>query len=123
MSHTLKTILKSMDWNAKIADDEVQEIPLELKEKLIGTYDDFLYGQEMETKIIEKNNRLYVESPILEHFKGKNDNELVYLKNGLFKIIDYPNLLKFNFIDGKLNSVILIRDNLNSEIQVIKKGK
>lgn len=123
MSHTLKTILKSMDWNGKIADDEVQEMPLSLKEKLIGTYDDFLYGQEMETKIIEKNNRLYVESQILDHFKGKNDNELVYLKNGLFKIVDYPNLLKFNFIDGKLNSVILMRGNLNSQVKITHKEK
>ncbi|MNY43366.1 hypothetical protein D3C86_1783180 [compost metagenome] len=77
----------------------------------------------METKIVEKNNRLYVESPILEHFKGKNDNELVYLKNGLFKIIDYPNLLQFEFINGKLNSVILTRDNLNTKIQLVNNEK
>jgi CubicO group peptidase (beta-lactamase class C family) len=120
MNYTRNKILKLMDWN-KTSNDEIQEIPLSLKEKLIGTYDDFLYAQKMETKIVEKNNRLYVESPILEHFKGKNDNELVYLKNGLFKIIDYPNLLKFDFSNGKLNSVVLIRDNLNSEVQIIDK--
>lgn len=115
MNHTRNKILTVMNWN-KTSNDDIQEIPLSLKEKLIGTYDDFLYGQKMETKIVEKNNRLYVESPILEHFKGKNDNELVYLKNGSFKIIDYPNLLKFDFSDGKLNSVILTRGDLNTKI-------
>jgi CubicO group peptidase (beta-lactamase class C family) len=122
MNNTRNKILAVMNWN-KASNDDIQEIPLSLKEKLIGTYDDFLYGQKMETKIIEKNNRLYVESPILEHFKGKNDNELVYLKNGLFKIIDYPNLLKFDFSDGKINSVTLIRDNMNTKIQLINNKK
>ncbi|WP_165929431.1 beta-lactamase family protein [Flavobacterium rhamnosiphilum] len=122
MNYTRNKILAVMNWN-KTSNDDIQEIPLSLKEKLIGTYDDFLYGQKMETKIVEKNNRLYVESPILEHFKGKNDNELVYLKNGSFKIIDYPNLLKFDFSAGKPNSVILTRDNLNTKIQLIDKVK
>nr|WP_314837941.1 serine hydrolase domain-containing protein [uncultured Flavobacterium sp.] len=118
MNYTRNKILKVMDWN-KASTDDIQEIPASLKEKLIGTYDDFLYGQGMETKIVEKNNRLYVESPILEHFKGKNDNELVYLKNGLFRIIDYPNLLQFEFDQGKPNAVILTRDNLSNKVQLI----
>jgi hypothetical protein len=108
-----------MDWKGKTFNDDIQEIPSTLKEKLIGTYDDFLYGQGVETKIVEKNNRLYVESLLLEHFKGKNDNELVYLKNGLFRIIDYPNLLQFEFDQGKLKAVILTRDHLNSKVQIL----
>jgi CubicO group peptidase (beta-lactamase class C family) len=123
MNQTQRKILTLMDWNKKTPNEDIQEIPLSLKEKLIGTYDDFLYGQKMETKIVEKNNRLYVESPLLEHFKGKNDNELLYLKNGSFKIVDYPNLLKFHFSDGKLNSVVLIRNNMNTEIQLSDKEK
>ena len=111
-----------MNWNNKTS-DEVQEMPLSLKEKLIGTYDDFIYGQGVETKIVERNNRLYVESMLLDHFKGKNDNELVYLKNGLFKIIDYPNLLQFDFNDGKATSVKLIRENMDIEIEGIRKEK
>lgn len=123
MTQTQRKILALMDWNSKTTAQAVQEIPLNLKEKLIGTYNDFLYGQQAETKIVERNNRLYVESPILEHFKGKNDNELVYLKNGSFKIIDYPNLLKFDFSDGKLNSVTLTRDKLHTKIEIINKAK
>lgn len=120
MNHTRVKILALMDWN-KTANEDVQEIPLNLKEQLIGTYNDFLYGLGMEPKIVEKNNRLYVESPFLDFFKGKNDNELVYLKNGLFKIVDYPNLLKFDFSNGKINSVTLIRGALKTEVQITKK--
>jgi hypothetical protein len=43
---------------------------------------------------------------------------MVYLKNGIFKIIDYPNFLTFNIKDEKPNSVILKRDNLSVEIQL-----
>lgn len=118
MNYTRNKILKVMDWN-KVSNDDIQEMPASLKEKLIGTYDDFLYGQGVETKIVEKNNRLYVQSLLLEHFKGKNDNELVYLKNGLFRIIDYPNLLQFEFNNDKPNAVLLTRDNMNIKIPLI----
>ncbi|WP_310555866.1 serine hydrolase domain-containing protein [Flavobacterium sp.] len=116
-------LLTLMDWENKLPKKELQEIPLNIKNMLIGTYEDFLFGQGMETKIVEKNNRLYIESPFYELYKGKNDIELLCLKNGLFKIIDYPNLLKFNFSDGKLQSVILIRDKLKTNIQLISKKK
>ncbi|MEA9413255.1 serine hydrolase domain-containing protein [Flavobacterium sp. PL02] len=123
MGQTQRKLLTLMNWNGKTSNEEIQEMPSSLKEKLIGTYDDFLYAQGVETKIVEKNNRLYVESMLLDHFKGKNDNELVYLKNGLFKIIDYPNLLKLDFSDGKLSSVTLVRGNMNTKVEKIYKGK
>jgi len=123
MSQTQRKILTVMDWNKERPNEENQEMPASLKEMLIGTYDDFLYGQGMETKIVERNNRLYVESLLLEHFKGKNEHELLYLKNGLFKIVDYPNLIKFDFSNGKLNSAILTRDTLEVKIQIINKGR
>ncbi|WP_048506395.1 serine hydrolase domain-containing protein [Chryseobacterium angstadtii] len=118
-----RKILKIMNWNGKESDEKSQEMPLALKEKLIGTYDDFLYGLGMETKIVERDNRLYVESELLSHFKGKNDNELVYLKDGWFRITDYPNLLKFDFSNGKPNSVILKRDHLTAEASMVQKVK
>jgi CubicO group peptidase (beta-lactamase class C family) len=123
MAHTQKTILKLMNWNNETTTESIQEMRLALKEKLVGTYDDFLYGQGVETTIVERNNRLYVESMLLEHFKGKNDNELVYLKNGLFKIIDYPNLLQFEFIDGKATAVNLMRGDMNTKIELTRKEK
>ncbi|NRF40690.1 serine hydrolase [Pedobacter foliorum] len=123
MTQTQRKILTVMDWNKEKPSEEIQEIPASVKEKLIGTYDDFLYGQGMKTKIVEKNNRLYVESELLEHFKGKNDQELVYLKNGSFKLVDYPNLLKFDFSNGKVNSVTLTRDKLETKVLIINKGK
>jgi len=122
MGATQKTILSVMNWEGKTMNEKTQEIPASLKKQLIGTYDDFLFAQGMETKIIEKNNRLYVESELLDHFKGKNDNELVYLKNGLFKITDYPNLLKFDFKDGKASSVTLKRDDLTATVSMATKA-
>jgi hypothetical protein len=112
-----------MDWKGKMLTEDIQQIPKALKEKLVGTYDDFLYSQGVETKIIEKNNRLYVESMLVEHFKGKNDAELIYLKNGLFRIIDYPNLLQFEFDQGKPSVVILTRDNLTSKVPLMRSEK
>jgi CubicO group peptidase (beta-lactamase class C family) len=122
---TLTKLLNIMNWEKEltIVEKNVQEIPLNLREKLVGTYNDFLHGVGMSPKILEKNNRLYVESRIFEHFKGKNENELIYLKNGLFKVVDYPNLLKFNFKGGEPTSVILIRDNINTEIEIIRTKK
>ena len=122
MNQTRRKVLTLMNWN-KTTNEDTQEIPLSIKKQLIGTYDDFLYGQGMETKIVEKNNRLYVESQLLDFFKGKSDNELLYLKNGLFKIVDYPNLLKLDFSNGKLNSVTLQRDTLKTKILVGNKDK
>lgn len=123
MGATQKTILSVMNWEGKTMNEKTQEIPASLKNQLIGTYDDFLFAQGMETKIVEKNNRLYVESELLDHFKGKNDNELVYLKNGLFKITDYPNLLKFDFKDGKASFVTLKRDDLTATVSTTVKVK
>ncbi|MCI3937226.1 beta-lactamase family protein [Chryseobacterium aahli] len=114
-------LLTLMDWNKKISNENTQELPLSLKKQLVGTYNDFLYGQGAETKIVEKNNRLYVESLFLGYFKGKNANELLYLKDGTFKIVDYPNALKFDFSNGKINSVVLTRDSMKTEVQITKK--
>lgn len=123
MIHTQKTILQLMDWKGKMLTEDIQEIPKALKEKLVGTYDDFLYSQGVETKIVEKNNRLYVESMLVEHFKGKNEAELIYLKNGLFRIVDYPNLLQFEFDQGKPSAVILTRDHLTSKVPLMRSEK
>ena len=123
IDETRKNLLTLTNWKRELPKEETQEIPNELKENLKGNYEDFLYGQGMPTKIIQRNNRLYVESPFFEHFKGQKDSEMVYLKNGIFKIIDYPNFLTFNIKDEKPNSVILTRDNLNVEIQLNNSDK
>lgn len=122
MNHTRIKVLTLMDWN-KTTNEAIQEIPLSLKKQLIGTYNDFLYGQGMEPKIVERNNRLYVESPLLDFLKGKNENELLYLKNGTFRIVDYPNVLKFNFSQGKANAVVLKRDHLSVEVALTHQEK
>jgi len=123
ITETQRKILTLMDWNGVKADEVAQEIPSDIKEKLIGTYNDFLYGLGAEVKITKKNNRLYAESPILSLFKGKNENELIYLNNGLFKITDYPNLLKLDFNNGKLSAVTVFRDQLTHKMEIINTAK
>lgn len=123
IGHTRSTLLNLMDWNYEIPQDSIQAIPATLKKKLVGDYEDFLFGQGLPTSIVEKNDRLYVKSPLFEHFKGRNDNELVYLKNGWFRVLDYPNLLKFNMKDEKIESVTLIRDKITLEVELVRKEK
>lgn len=120
MNTTRVKVLTLMNWD-KATQEDTQPIPADLKEKLLGTYNDFLYGQGMETRIVEKNNRLYVESMLLDFLKGKNENELLYLKNGTFKIVDYPNELKFDFGKETISSVILTRGSMKTEVQITKK--
>lgn len=120
MNNTRIKVLTLMNWN-KTSHEDIQELPSDLKKELIGTYNDFLYGQGMETKIVEKNNRLYVQSMLLDFLKGKNENELLYLKNGTFRIVDYPNVLKLGFSSGKVSSVVLTRGSMKTEVQITKK--
>jgi hypothetical protein len=49
MSHTQNNSTTD-GLERKTFNDEIQEIPFNSKEKLIGTYDDFLYGQELKPK-------------------------------------------------------------------------
>ncbi|SER47585.1 hypothetical protein SAMN05444359_1524 [Neolewinella agarilytica] len=94
------------------------DIPDAYKEKLAGVYHDFLYGQQFNTVIKEKNGKFYVESPFFEFFRGDKSNELLYTKKGYFKIVDYPNLLKFN-LDQENKTVSLYRDEISVQIDLI----
>ena len=119
MADAQKKILSLMNWEGDLYTEKAQEILGAVKKTLIGTYNDFLYGQGAPIKIIEKSNRLFVQSAILAHFSGKNENELIFLKNGLFKIVDYPNLLKLDFKNDKLNSVVLTRENASTVVEIV----
>jgi len=117
IGHTMNKLLKIMNWDKKL-DEEIIEIPADLKENLIGNYNDFLHGKGFDVGIIEKNNKLYASSQFFEFFSGQKESEMVYLKNGFFKIKHYPNLLKFKIINGKPISVTLIRDNNSIDVEL-----
>lgn len=123
INNTRSTLLTILDWNYVIPQDSMQEIPEDFKVKLVGEYEDFLFGQSFPTSIVNKDGKLYVESLFFKHFKGRNENELIYLKNGLFKILDYPNLLKFHMKAGKIDAVTIIRDQLRMKVDHIRKEK
>jgi hypothetical protein len=118
IGHTMAKLLKIMDWKKKL-EEETIEIPADLKEKLIGTYNDFLH-RPFYVEIFENDNKLYAATPFFEFFSDRKEKEMVYLKNGLFRVVDYPNLLKFKMKDGKPDTVTLIRDAITTEIQLVK---
>ncbi|SNR14146.1 serine hydrolase domain-containing protein [Tenacibaculum jejuense] len=120
INHVRTKLLSLMNWKQEFKKKDIQETSNDLKTSLIGTYKDFLFGQGIPTQIIERNKKLYVESPFFEYFTGKKDSEMVQLNNGLFKIVDYPNFLKFNTKNGKLYSVTLLRDNNNVTINLLE---
>lgn len=122
IDQTLIKLVSIMDWNKK-KEEEIIEIPSDLKENLIGTYNDFLHGgQPFANSIFEKDHKLYVESIFFERFNGQKASEMIYLKYGLFRVVDYPNLLKFNMKNGKPYSVNIIREDMNVEV-ALKRNK
>ncbi|SMG29104.1 CubicO group peptidase, beta-lactamase class C family [Marivirga sericea] len=125
IDYTRNTLLRIMKWRKVIPRDNIKPLPTNLQNALVGTYDDFLYQQSFETTIITKNNRLYVQSPFFEHFKGTKESEMVYLGDNVFKIIDYPNFLKLEMDEtGQAINFIIYRDSLDTlavTIPLIKK--
>ncbi|WP_346881115.1 serine hydrolase domain-containing protein [uncultured Algibacter sp.] len=112
LSYTKKEIIKLMDWENTIHKKEIKDIPSVLIESIKGNYIDFLYGeQNVTSSIVVKDNRLYLKSLIFKFFIGKDESEMVYLGHNTFKIIDYPNYIKFN-LDNKnqLTGITFFRD-------------
>lgn len=50
----------------------------------------------------------------VKNFRFLKESEWIYLK-----ILDYPNLLKFNFKNGKLNSINISKEILEYETPLI----
>lgn len=53
IDHTRIKLLAEMGWKKNLPEEEVQDIPADLKESLLGSYNDFLYGLEFPTNIVE----------------------------------------------------------------------
>lgn len=119
IDYARKRLLELLHWKKEISTTETQPVPEELITEITGTYDDFLYDQGFETKILQRDNKLFVESPFFEHFKGSKESEMVYLQNGSFKIMDYPNLIKFSTDSSK--HVTLIRNGIEVAQPLIEK--
>ncbi len=107
-SYLNNNIIQLMNWEKKIENRKI--IPEELKDKIKGKYKDFLYGQNFNNTIIEEENKIYLKSLIFKHFLNKDKSEMVYLGDNVFKIIDYPNYIKFNFENSKLKGITIFRE-------------
>lgn len=112
IDYTRNTLLSIMKWKKEIPKNKIKPIPTNVQNALVATYDDFLYQRSFETTIVAKNNRLYVQSPFFEHYKGTKESEMVYLGDNVFKIIDYPNFLKLELDEsGQPINFIIYRDS------------
>lgn len=90
-------ILKAMNWHHPMHKNSVKPVPKDLVDALTSmTYSDFLYGEKLETKIIEQDDTLFLETPIFKYFLDLDRSEMYYLGNNTFKIDHYPNYILFN---------------------------
>jgi len=111
-SYVRGEVIDRMQWGKADNKAVAETTPASLITSITGTYRDFLYGENLETRIINDGGVLYLESAIFQHFIGKMRSQMVYLGDNTFKILDYPNTLRFN-LDGQntLTSITLERHN------------
>lgn len=106
-------VIKMMQWEKSI--NNPKPIPDLLLQAIKGPYKDFLYGVGMDSEIVSLDDKVYLVSPVFEHFLGKERSEMVYLGDNTFKILDYPNRVRFN-LDSKnqVKNLTMFRNGDNS---------
>ena len=113
-------VIDMMQWEKPVEDSK--PVPNTLMQTIIGPYKDFLYNTGMETEIVNLNGKLFLNSPLLEHFIGKSQSEMIYLGNNTFKIMDYPNQVRFNLDEqNRVKNLTLLRhqnDHLSIDVEI-----
>ncbi|MBS7253736.1 serine hydrolase [Flavobacterium branchiicola] len=111
MTYIEKEIITKLHWNKPIIKSHSKQIPQNLKEGIKGYYTEILYGYDRlgTTKIIEENNTLFLNSPVLKENYNSEKNEMYYLGNNSFKIENYPNIIQFNLDKNQLKSITISR--------------
>ena len=90
-----------MNWYDPIHLNSIKPVPKYLIDALTSmTYSDFLYGKKLETRIIEQNDTLFLETPIFKYFLDLDRSEMHYLGNNTFRIDHYPNYVRFKINSG-----------------------
>lgn len=103
-------IIAAEGWARPV--EGAQPVPPALLAAIVGEYRDFLYGEPIPTKIIDRDGEAYLASPIFTHFIGAEGSEMTYLGDATFKITDYPNLIRFDLdASGALVSLTTMRPN------------
>ncbi len=105
-------VLDMMQWGQPYEGAISTDIPEALSLAIKGTYKEFLYGEAPYLEILETDGQLYLSSGVFEYFLGQDKSEMVYLGDNTFKVMDYPNLLKFNLNSaGDFVSLDLLRND------------
>ena len=104
------TIITERNWDNKIQKSLTQKPPTELLELVQGVYVDFLYGNRNETvTIFEENGELFLSSTVLKLLTNKPKSKLFYAGNNEFIVEDYPNRVKFNISDNRIEEIGIFR--------------
>lgn len=115
-SYVRGEVIKMMQWEKPIRGRKA--VPSELLQAIKGSYKDFLYNVGMDSEIISVDDKVYLVSPVFEHFLGKDRSEMVYLGGNTFKIMDYPNRVRFNLdANNKVKTLTMLRDD-NDKLSV-----
>lgn len=115
-----REVIEMMKWEQPTPNAKTP--PEALIQSIKGPYKDFLYNVGMPSEIVSSNGRVYLVSPVFEHFLGKDRSEMIYVGNNSFKIMDYPNLVRFNLDNqNKVKSLTMLRngdERLSTNIDV-----
>lgn len=110
-----RSIIASQGW-AKRAPVASAPLDAKLRAAIVGDYKGLLYDLGLDYRVEARGERLFVVSPFFEQFLGQPDSEMVNLGDGVFRIVDYPNLLRFEFDEaGAMNAVVASRPGSGTE--------
>lgn len=113
-------VINMMQWEKPV--ESAIEIPKPLIEAIQGPYKDFLHNSGTMSEIKHIDGRIYLNSPVFEHFLTSERSEMIYLGENTFKILDYPNQIRFNLdSDGNVKNISMMRDDnaaLSTDIKI-----
>ena len=113
-------VIEMMQWGS--IKNKGKAAPKNLIDAVKGPYKDLLYG--MSAEVMSLNDKVYLVSPVFQHFLGKDRSEMIYLGENTFKVLDYPNQIRFNLDDkNQVRSLTMLRnkdDNLSVNIELAR---
>ncbi len=111
MNYLRVKVFELLNWETKVDESVVKEVPKDFITEITGSYLDFLYGAQGINKIFEENSKLYISSPMFDFRLGKKKNQMYYLGNNTFQIEDYPNYVQFKTDKkSKLKELVIFRN-------------
>jgi len=113
-------VIEMMQWGS--IKNKGKTAPQSLVDAVKGPYKGLLYG--MSAEFMSLNDKVYLVSPVFQHFLGKDRSEMIYLGENTFKVLDYPNQIRFNLDDkNQVRSLTMLRnedDNLSVDIELAR---